>query len=83
MVREMESPSKKKEVNAFVLENEISRLMTQYMDRIEPLFPQYMIAKSFSKIDVERHGQIMPTPKRIFDLAVDFAICEVLQHRIP
>eukprot|EP00261_Vitis_vinifera_P038101 XP_019079344.1 PREDICTED: disease resistance protein At4g27190 isoform X2 [Vitis vinifera] len=80
VVREMEAPSKKKEIDAFKLENQISTLMTHYMDEIEPLFPQVVIAKSFSGIDVERHGQIMPTPKRMYDLAVDFAIREILQH---
>ncbi|RVW44353.1 Disease resistance protein [Vitis vinifera] len=65
VVREMEAPSKKKEIDAFKLENRISTLMTHYMDEIEPLFPQVVIAKCFSGIDVERHGQIMPTPKRI------------------
>ncbi|KAL6328888.1 hypothetical protein AAG906_003905 [Vitis piasezkii] len=80
VVREMEAPSKKKEIDAFKLENRIKTLMTCYMDEIEPLFPQVVIAKSFSGIDVERHGQIMPTPKRIYDLVVDFAIREILQH---
>ncbi|RVW44375.1 hypothetical protein CK203_070972 [Vitis vinifera] len=79
-VREMEAPLKKKEIDAFKLENRISTRMTRYMDEIEPLFSQVVIVKSFSGIDVERHGQIMPTPKRIYDLAVDFAIREILQH---
>eukprot|EP00261_Vitis_vinifera_P038150 XP_019079393.1 PREDICTED: disease resistance protein At4g27190 isoform X4 [Vitis vinifera] len=80
VVREMEAPSKKKEIDAFKLENRISTMMTRYMVEIEPLFSQVLITKSFSRIDVQRHGQIMPTPKRIYDLAVDFAIREILQH---
>ncbi|KAL6311910.1 hypothetical protein AAG906_025840 [Vitis piasezkii] len=67
VVREMEAPSKKKKIDAFKLENRISTLMTCYMDEIEPLFPKKAWPNN-------------AYAKRMYDLAVDFAIREILQH---